>query len=245
MIAVVTSMEREVSGLLRWTRETYAGTAPPERLVLVHVIGVGRERALDGMKVLLDRSARPDAILSVGFGGALSDELATGDLVVSRRLYVEGEGTFFESDPCLMELAREVLDGPGRPRYFVADALTVPHVVTAAEKARLASATPGWVASMEDYWIGKAAAAHGIAFLSVRAVLDTASQELPAFVAELGNKMPIGQVLRLVANVILRPQDLPRIVKLSKQAKVAQDSLAAFSLPFVSRMTTVSSYAQL
>ena len=241
MIAVVASMEREV----RRTRETHAGTGPPESHVLVHVIGVGRDRALDGMKALLDRPARPDAILAVGFGGALRDELATGDLVVSRRLYVEGEGTFFESDPCLVELAREVLDGPGLPRYFVADTLTVPHVVTAAEKARLAGVTPGWVASMEDYWIGKAAAAHGIAFLSVRTVLDTASQELPALVAELGNKTPIEQLLRLVANVVLKPQDLPRIVKLSKQAKVAQDSLAAFSLSFVSRMTTIGSYAQL
>ena len=208
------------------------------------VTGVGKDRALAGMKALMDGPAMPDSILSLGFAGALRDGLGTGDLVLSRRLYAVGEDTFIEPDARLLDLAQEALEGPAAPRHFIADTLTVSRMVSSAtEKGRLANATTAWVVNMEDYWIGKVAIQGGIPFLSVRAVLDTAHQELPTFLEGLGDKGLLRQAFHVVANGIARPWDVPRVVNLSKQVRVAQDRLADFGLSFVARMTAAGSCA--
>ena len=257
MLAIVASMEREVSALKRSRGRVYEGMLQGEPQagpflsgvqgsVMVHVAGVGKDRALAGMKALIDGPLRPDAILSLGFGGALRRELATGDLVLSQRLHALGEEAVFEPDAGLLSLAQEALESSGAPRHFVAETLTVPQVVSSAgEKQRLAGASAAWVADMEDYWVAKAAAQTGIPFLSARAVLDTADQELPPFVAGIGDKGVLSQLLRVAAHGITRPWDAPRLLKLSKQLQIAQDSLAVFGLSFVARMATAGSYARL
>ena len=255
MIAIVAPMKQELSGLIQQMGQQMGGayqcTFPQktpqemkEGAVLVHVTGVGKERALAGVEALFNRSVRPDCIVSLGFAGALRDGLDTGDLVLSRRLYATGEEAFLEPDAHLLGLAQEALKVPQAPRHFIADALTVPHVVySAAEKGRLAITSTAWVANMEDYWIGKAVTQQGVPFLSVRAVLDTARQELPPFVAELGEKGPLGQILHVAANLLAGPRNVPRVVNLSKQVRVAQASLAAFGLSFVARMKATGSYS--
>jgi len=231
LIAIVAAMKQEVAGLMR--DMGHIPDMPPSSLS-VHVTGVGKEKALAGAKRLLNGPIRPDAILSLGFAGALRDRLATGDLVLSRRLYSSEEEGFLESDARLLGLAQEALRGSTKLRHFVADNLTVPEAVSSAEgKRRLAETTTAWLVNMEDYWIAKAAIQRGMPFLSVRAVLDTAHQELPLFLAGLGGKGPLVQALHVVANGIAGPKSVPGMLKLSRQVRVAQDSLTAFGLSFV------------
>ena len=233
MIAIVASMEREVGGL---RRALQAGQSQPARIL---VSGVGSQRARNGLSELLDGPERPDAVLAIGFAGALRDELRTGDLVLSRRLHSSGEEASLESDPRLLELVQEALQGPSMPRHYMADNVTVPSMVySAAGKRRLAGATTAWVANMEDYWTGKAALQSGIPFVSVRAVLDTVDQELPPFVASIGDKRILGQLMHVAANLVLRPWDLPKVVTLSKQVAVAQRSLTAGGLALVSSLSS-------
>ena len=242
-------MNREVAALMGPASQTYNGKLPedpPGVDALVHITGVGKERALAGMKALMDRSVRSDAILSLGFAGGLREELSTGDLVLSRRLYAAGEDTFIESNSDLLGLAQDALSASGAPRHFVADTLTVPRLVfSAAEKGRLASANGAWVANMEDYWIGRAAIQRGIPFLSVRAVLDTVHQELPPFVAGLGDKGSLRQVLHVAANCIAGPWNMPKVMHLSRQVKVAQNSLTTFGLSYIAGVTETWSRASI
>ena len=247
LIAVVVSMEREVSAFVKRMGTGRGGTsleALGERADLgmveepatVHITGVGKEAALSGMDNLMHRTARPDSILALGFGGALRDSLSTGDLVLSRRLYAPGEDDLLHSDERLLRLAQEILKGPNMPAYYVADTLTVPKVVVSSvEKRELAKGTTAWVVSMEDYWIAKTAMRYGIPFLSVRAVLDTACQELPSNLAGLANIRGLKQGLSVMASVLVRPQNVPRLVKLSRQMKLAQESLAHFTLSFIAQ----------
>lgn len=231
MIAIVASMEREVSRLRR-----HAGPVP------VRITGVGKHRAEAGVYALLQGPDRPDAILSLGFAGALKEELSTGDLVICRRHFVPGEECTVEPDPGMIELALEALTRLESSRHHVADSVTLPDVVCGVrEKADLSASTGAWVANMEDFWIGRLASEEGIPFLSVRAVLDTARQELPPFVAELGGKGLPTQVLHTIAHGIRRPGHLARIVKLSRQARVAQGSLAAFGVLFSAGSTGATS----
>ena len=237
MIAVVASMEREVSRL----RRTLDGL--PEAAAQLHVTGVGKERALEGLKSLLDSHPRPQCILSLGFAGALREDLETGDLVVSQRLH-GGQGSFAEADTHLLSLAREVLESPGAPRHFLADTLTVSQTVSSPrEKRALALASGAWVSDMEDFWLGQEANQRGIPFLSVRAVLDTSRQRLPPFVGALGDKRPLSQALHVVAHSVANPRHVTGLVKLSRQVGAAQESLAIFGLFFIARMMQTSRYA--
>lgn len=237
MIAVVAPMEREVSRL----RRTLGGL--PETHTLVHVTGIGKRMALKGLKGLLEIHPRPRCILSLGFAGALVESLKTGDLVVSQRTHT-GQGSFAETDSHLLELAREVLQEPGAPRHFVADTLTVSRMVSSSrEKQDLAQATGAWACNMEDFWLMEEANLRAIPFLSVRAVLDTSGQDLPPLLGTLGDKRPLSQVLHVAASSVVRPWDIPRLVKLSKQVRQAQESLAIFGLSFIARMTETRKYA--
>ena len=234
-MAVVASMEREVSALRPLCTDGR---------VTVHVTGMGRDMALKGIAALLEsRPVKPDCILSLGFAGALRDELETGDLVLSQRLYAVGEDSPIESDASLLSLAKDVLDSPDTGRYAIADSLTVPQAVLGAEeKGRLAIATTSSVVNMEDYWVAQSSVRHGIPFLSVRAVLDTAEQELPPFVSGLEHKGALTRALRLGANLTARPGYVPGLVKLAKQAGIAQRSLASFGVSFVSRIATIDGH---
>ena len=106
--------------------------------IRVLMSGVGSQRVRNGLNELLDGPERPDAVLALGFAGALRDELRTGDLVLSRRLYSSGEEASLEADPRLLELAQEALQGSSMPRHYVADSVTVPRMVhSRAGKRRL------------------------------------------------------------------------------------------------------------
>ena len=237
LLAVVASMERELVALAG-SRSGDVTRDGAGSLVHLHVTGVGKDRALSGIHALLQRPDRPDAILSLGFAGALNEGLETGDLVLAQRLYATGEESFLSVDDRLLKLTQESIKNIRQFRHSVADSLTVPQpVVTAAAKDRLARATTAWVVNMEDYWIAKGAAEAGIPFISVRAVVDTARQNLPGFVAGLGRLGPMGQALQAGANAIVRPWSVPGLLKLSKQVRVAQEGLGSFVAAFVSRLT--------
>ena len=224
-------MERELAPLRGSLRGQAAGS------YLFQVSGTGKARAIRGVEALLQSPNAPSYILSVGFAGALREELRTGDLVLSRRLYATGEEEAVEPDGALLELAQETLEAQGNPRHFVADSLTVgAPVCTASEKKALAATTSAWIANMEDYWVGSLAARHGVPFLSVRVVLDTTDQEIPEFAAALGDRGPLMQALMATAKCIARPGNLPVLLKLSRQIRTAQASLEGFCLPFVSKI---------
>ena len=211
---------------------------------VVQVIGMGKDRAMSSVAALLDGPASPGLLLCIGFTGALRDELGTGDLVISQRHYAVGQNSWIDADQECLSLAQDSLKKVTGLQYFVADTLTVPGVVSgAAEKGRLANASTAWAVNMEDYWTAKVAAERGIPFLSVRAVLDTARQELPSQISRLADKGPLGQGLHLMANAVIRPGYLVRLARLSRQVKVAQDALAAFTGPFVARIAQPASYA--
>ena len=243
LIVVVASMEREVPAVLRRGHRASPSYSVNDRegdSVVVWVTGVGKDRTLAAMKGFSSHPPKPDFILSLGFAGALVGDLHTGDLVLSPRLYSTEEKDHLVCDGHLLALAQEILTGIASPRHVVADSVTVSGMaLTSEKKRRLASTNGAWVANMEDYWVAKAASEMDIPFLSVRAVLDTFRQEIPSFVASLGNRGLFGQLLRVIPNLAARPGNIAHLITLGRQAKVARDSLAAVAVPILNRMTAV------
>ena len=243
LAVIVAAMEREASAF----RDGCLPALDPgwRESVQVHVTNVGKERAIAKTAALVAGPSKPRMILAVGFCGALSEGLHTGDLVVSRNLYATGCDTRLESGD-ILGVVHEVLEDAGSLRSQLGDVLTVPQtVLRAGDKARLFQETGALAANMEDYWICNVAQESGVPFLSVRSVLDTARQGLPPFVAELGEKGRMAQTAIVIAGCVGGPWHIPGILKLSKQVRYAQESLAAFGLLFARKIQTAGTHALL
>ena len=131
MIAIVAAMKDEVARLGGLSRRS-KGRAH------VTVTGVGKDKVVATMETLLQGKPYPSLVLSLGFAGALSDDLNTGDLILARNLYlVESDGVL-EVDNRYYQLAERAINENVLP-YVRRDTLTVPNIVrTQAERERLA-----------------------------------------------------------------------------------------------------------
>ena len=225
MIVIVAPMKREVPARIQ--RRTSGS-------VRVQVTGVGRARATAAMEAILETGPAPEAVLALGFATALREELRTGDLVLGCRLLAAGEDSPIPCDKGMLSAAERVVARPVARPHFVGDSLTVEDALRTSEQKLCHGAMTGaLVATMEDYWLASICSLRGIPFLGVRAVLDIASQELPAFVTGLGDRsMPV-QLALVALNLAMRPRQIPAVAKLREQVNQARDSLAAFALPFL------------
>lgn len=224
MIVFAVPMEREVPAGLR------RGTSAPVR---VCVTGIGRTRASSTLESFLDGNPGTAGVVVIGFAAALRDALHTGDLVVARCLLTADNGEAMDCDESLFRAAEAALERSGAC-YWAGDTLTVePALRTAGQKLSHGNKTGALVATMEDYWLGQACAHRGVPFISVRSVLDVATQELPAFVTELGGRSISVQMACVVLNLVMRPRHVPALLNLRKQAGEAQDSLSTFAISFL------------
>ena len=228
MIAIVAAMKDEVRRLRSLDRHT-------KGKVGVTVTGVGRDKAVAATELLFSGSPRPSFVLSLGFSGALSDDLNTGDLVLARHLHLLDGASSLDVDNRYYQLAEEAIHENVLP-YVRRDTLTVPKLVrTRSERERLAQAYNAQAVSMEDYWICNAAAMAGVPFLSVKAVLDTTNQELPPYVEEIMWQRERRQGMKIIFGSMAHPLRIPTLLSLGHAARKAQRSLDIFTRAFVGK----------
>lgn len=130
-------------------------------------VGVGRRSAEKALARL--RNEPPAHTVVAGFGGALDDGLAPGDVVVANE--VQGpDGRF----PCAHDAVFAALSEAGLEPVLAAVA-TRDHIVRGAERGDVAS-EGARVVEMESYWLRPLA--ESADFSVVRVVVDTPSREL-------------------------------------------------------------------
>jgi nucleoside phosphorylase len=169
--------------------------------------GVGAARAGAAARALAGH-ARPAALVSTGFAGALADDLAPGDLVL-------GGTAGFPAGAALLRRARAA-----DPAARVADGLAVDRVlVDAAEKAEARRRAGAAVVDMESAAVGRVAREFGIPFLCVKAVLDTPAAPLASRYKSPGTVL--GEILR-------RPATLAGLCGDAARARRAAARLAVF-----------------
>jgi nucleoside phosphorylase len=204
----------------------------------LHVTGIGKERARSSVKKLLDSRqwSDEDGLLLLGFAGGLDPALKSGDLVLSNRYYrAEGvspfaseQQNFREPDRNLYQQALEAAREASLP-LSQGSSLTVDQVIATPEAKKAAQGQyQAANVNMEDYWVAEAAAEAGVPFLSVRAVLDPAGQGLPVYLMGLSE-----HPARAVYRTLPRPWRVGTLLRLARQAKTAQGSLARFALAFI------------
>ena len=169
--------------------------------------------------------ALPDLIMSVGFAGALSPDLALGHAVYARELAVYDDVSRtcpvrFKLSPGA-DLAALLESTSVRPARFV----TVDRL---RSKAMLAELVPGTTAvtEMESAFIAATAHAHHVPFLGLRSISDELTDEIEGDLDSMVDARGRLSRSRVALAVLREPRLAGSFPGLYRGSKVAGDSLA-------------------
>ncbi len=200
--------------------------------------GIGTLNSESSLESLL-RELHPDFILSLGFGGALYEGLAAGDLIWASRVFFisdkfSGRGTPEISDIFLPE-AKKIADGlAGSISYREGCILTLEHFVRKDEIRKILPDGISFpVCDMETFVLARTALEGGIPFFAARAVSDTAFQEIPRELLDAHDISGNIAYFWLLKSVLQRPGLVKDIVWLGRNSRKAAKNLAALAESFL------------
>jgi nucleoside phosphorylase len=231
-ILLFSAFPREVRGIVRLTgrgerMRGFPFTAFSIRLsshvLFVAETGLGVENAGKVFLRLL-RSERPDAVVSLGYCGALTDESSVGDVIwASSVCLIDGQKVERLSLPDGSELLEALaLRVPIRPGTF----LTMKEWRKKGDLLPLVD--PGMalpVCDMETFAIARLCRDHKLPFYGLRAVSDPAGKELgfdPRSVCDSEGAYRVWLALELF---LTRPRLLTRAMELRRTSKIASRNL--------------------
>ncbi len=170
--------------------------------------GAGQEAATRAFAVIED-GGPIDLVFSIGWAGALRDEIAPGTAHNVAGVIDLRTGERFRCDA-----------GAGENWL-----LTSPQVANSAEKRRLASAYKAALVDMEAAAIARLAAMRSIPFYCIKGVSDGLKNHLPDFNRFLS---PSGRfhLARFVLFALLRPWYWPAHIRMGENSKQASQSVA-------------------
>ena len=211
MLAIVAPMATELAGVRQAIGD------PRGKDVLLRVIGMGQQHAETGVAAVASQA--PAAIVMVGFCGATDPGLRTGDLHVAEVFYSDDSSDPVIADPVAVNRLRSWTNRRAG-RLVGGPSVTVAAIANQKAKSALRAATGAVSVNMEDYWAARASAARGIPFVSIRAVLDTAEDQLPAYLGDPGQGL-----INVLRGVAAHPRTVPDLIRLARKARVARAAL--------------------
>jgi adenosylhomocysteine nucleosidase len=213
-VLIVTAMAEELAAL--------SARRLPEG-VHVAATGEGPRRAARRAAELCDLH-RPDVLLGAGVAGALSSDLAFGEILVARRV-CDASGDAPHPDAALSKRAAAI-PGIRGGALFSADRM----VVAARERSALAAriADDPSAVDMESAAWARVASARGIPYVVVRAVSDTADEDLPAYLARCYD--PEGGIrrARVLLHALAKPGSVPGLLAMRRRVRECGERLSAF-----------------
>ena len=205
-------------------------------------LGAGRGLlALSGMGQKAVREAasrlaaqfRPQLLVSLGFGGALSPELHHGDLVL---------GEFFGRYDPVTQVLDPMTPAPAPPRplpellrsltaaglgAFSGSLITTPYIIHKAGQAGPLRSLSYPVLDLESAAVAEVARAAGLPCLGLRAITDTAAEEIPDFLAPTEGEPGAVGLLEALGWLAADPRRLKDLVHLWRRSRLAASRLAA------------------
>lgn len=204
-LGVITGMESEARLLrgLDVLSESGGGHELATRRKIERLVAAGAER-----------------ILSFGIAGALDPSLRPGDIVLATAVSVAGGGVHDVDGDWLRNLAAAL------PKAQRGNLLGISRIVLGpAEKAQFFQEHAVRAVDMESHIAAAVARERGLPFAAIRAIADTAADELPPAVQnglDENGKAAIGPVLR---SLLSNPAQLPALIRVARQSRRALDAL--------------------
>jgi adenosylhomocysteine nucleosidase len=189
---------------------------------LVAVSGMGPKAARSAAERLIDAGAT--SLISWGLAGGLDPDLEAGAVCVPREVIAADGSRLCTTRSWQESLSSSVAAG----RRVGSDALlTAEHALeTPADKSAAHRATGACAVDMESSAVAQVAEAHGVPFIAVRVIVDTARDGIPQAVAgaSRAGKLRMG---RLVLGLIRSPLEIASLLRLARRYRAALRSLRA------------------
>jgi adenosylhomocysteine nucleosidase len=220
-VAIIAAMPGELTPLVRgWPHSSRGGIRfwaqrSEEEEWDAACAGAGQQAATRAFAALED-GGPVDLVISIGWAGALSSEVAPGTAHNVAGVIDVRTGERFRCDA-------------GAGDLWLA---TSPKVAGASEKRRLASTYGASLVDMEAAALARLAAMRGIPFYCIKGVSDGFDEELPdfnRFISPDGHFNTGGFILY----ALLRPRYWPALVRMGENSKRASRSIAASLLKFL------------
>jgi adenosylhomocysteine nucleosidase len=194
--------------------------------VVIAATGDGAPAAAAGVAALL-AAVRPRRLLAIGVAGGLTPGLTAGSLVAARQVCDEN-GVPAARQPDARWLAEAVACGATAgvavaARQILGDA----QAKQAARRAALAGAAV--TVDLESMAYAAAAAAHGLPYLVVRAVLDPAEEELPLDFERCRGALGRVSQTRVVLRALRRPGSFVELWRLRGRVRAVAAQLGGFA----------------
>lgn len=188
--------------------------------ITILLTGIGRanaERAIrDSLKQFLPRT-----VFTCGFAGGLNDRLTIGDVI------------FASADERLSELLKRT---GALPAKFTC---TTRIATMAVEKQQLRATTQADAVEMESEIIQSVCREHQIPCATVRAISDTAQEDLPLDFNALSNPDQSLNFGKLAWTIMKSPGKIPALRQLQQNTKFAAERLAQVLEQMIARTDAV------
>ena len=193
----------------------------PEGTLIKHS-GVGAKPARLSALALLENGAT--ALLSWGSAGGLRAAIPAGSLVLPKTVF-SSDQTPFRVDTTWHERLHTLLKG--HIDLFTQPLIESPSILrTPSEKAALFKQSGAIAVDMESAAIAQTAMEACVPFMAIRVVVDPSHMTVPACALAAVDESGTFRALRLLKNLIRRPQDLIPLVQLGWHFRSAQATLS-------------------
>jgi adenosylhomocysteine nucleosidase len=189
---------------------------------LLALSGIGGVAAQAAAHALIE--AGVTALMTFGMAGGLDPALKAGSVVLPCEM-ISADGTRFAASPPWRERVAAAIS----PLRAVTEGnlLTSAHAIdTPADKAAAFRTTGAAAVDMESAAVAQVASRHGMPFIAVRVIVDTAADTLPGAVVNASRAGKV-QMSRLIAGLILAPGEFAALIRLSQRYRIATRSLRA------------------
>lgn len=222
-IAIIAALWQELRPLIKtWPRKTVTHegrefTFFESSYAVAVCSGIGFEAGRRGAQAAIVHYS-PELLITAGVAGALTPELHVGDtifptLVIDARDSSRHETAIQDARLGNSPLARTVL-------------VSAPEIAGAKEKQKLAKAYGAHAVDMEGAAVARAAQAHELPFVAIKAISDELDFELP----DMARFIKDGQIQTtgFVVQVALRPWLWLRVARLARNNRIASENLCAW-----------------
>ena len=221
--AVIVALEREIHPLVKSWPSTTAQhgarsfTFYESDYATVVCAGIGAEFAHSAAEAVIARDS-PEILISAGMAGSLVSDLRVGTTIFPATVIDSQDGSRHQTS---------IVNSPvGNTAVGRTILITYPEVATSAQKQHLAKSYGAHAVDMEAAAVARAAQSHNLPFIVVKAISDDLNFELPGvsrFVRSGHFDTP-----RFLLHVAIRPWLWLRVIRLTRDTKIASENLCAW-----------------
>lgn len=220
MIGIIVSLTEELSTLTQKKLAKGECGYISDNIIVIYS-GTGRDNAIKSAKILIEKGVT--ALISWGCAGALGLELRAGDLLFPEKVITAKGKTLKITENWLAYINKNL---PIIHRSVILVESLTP-IATSEDKKRLHQETKAIAVDMESAAIIETAQKFSVKSLVIRSIVDPVNLNLPPAISYALNTEGEIVLSKLLTHLLIRPQQLPSLIKLGLNFSAAKNKLKA------------------